>query len=438
MTHPKPMDLYTIRLQALNWLFSAIRPWLLQDEGRIRDFPQGSDVEWTSVGNLAYFHNLEPLLFWVLSTRDGETDVPVWLKQRWEQAYFGTFLKNEEHLGVLEVLLERCKTEGVSVIVLKGPALIGRIYRDPALRPMADLDILCAKRDLGRMTDMARELGYEASTVGDDPASTQHVSMHHVNTPFLLEFHFRPYETIRNHGVFMERAWNEMEWIEVKNIPCPVLSLEMELAFDLAHLAHHQFDVSLKHLIDIAGLLVFCRGQLNWNKANARLREFRLERVLDLSTGFVSRMMHLPLSSHIPRSKRENKAHKEWDASLRDLLALLDQARLMDIKGVVWDFRVAIRNRRGLREKFVFIKNRIFPFLDATANQYGIASGSDIFLYYLRRILFYLQRLLLTLTHFSKPFRASDPDSLAAKRADAKNRLTRELYRPETMAHRGK
>lgn len=426
------MDLYITRLEALDWLLAAIRPWLLQNKGTQRNLPQGTDVEWTSVNELAYFHNLEPLLYWVVSTHNAETDVPAWLKEKWEQAYFETFLKNEEHLRILAVLLDKWNHAGVSVIVLKGPALIGRIYRDPALRPMSDLDILCSKSDLRIVVDTTREMGYKTGALGDDPASIQHVSVYHESTASLLECHFRPYETIRDHQLFMERAWKQREWIDVDRVHCPVLSLEMELVFDLAHLAHHQFDVALKHLVDIAGLLVFCQSQFNWCETDARLREFKLDRVFDLVTGAISRIMHLDL----PLPKREETRHQEWDASLRDLMGLLDQDRLMDVKGVIWGFRTGVDNRRGWVEKCLFIKNKMCPFLDATASLYGITSGRDVFRYYLRRILFYLERLLLTFTLFARPFRTGTPDPLTAKRATAKNRLTTQLYRSQTIAQR--
>jgi hypothetical protein len=423
----EPLNLCHTRLQALDWLFRATRPWLLQGQGEAEDLPQANDVDWKAVGDLAHVHNLEPLLFWTVSTHEAATDLPVWLKEKWEQAYFEAFLKNEERLHVLEVLLDKWREEGVSVIVLKGPALIGRIYRDPALRPMSDLDILCSEKDLGIVVDMAGKMGYRTGAVGDDPASTQHVAMHHVKTGSLLEFHFRPYDIIRDHPSFMEMAWQQRERVDVNTISCPVLSLEMELLFDLAHLAHHQFDVSLKHLVDIVGLLVFCKGEFHWNETKGLLRQFGLERVFELTTGFLSHMLRLPQLDHLPWNIQENNARKEFDASLRDLLALMDQARLMDIKGVISGFRVALRNQEGFRERLLFVRSRLFPFLDAMASQYNIHSKGDIFHYYVQRILFYFQRFLLTLTHFPRPFGASNRDSPAAQRAAAKNRVTRQL-----------
>ena len=414
------MTPYPIRLQALDWLFDAARLWLFQGEEPSEGFPHREGVDWKAVGDLAYVHNLEPLLFWVISNRNNDADVPPWLKEKWEEAYFQTFLSNEERLHTLKTFLDQWHQEGISVIVLKGPALIGRIYKDPALRPMSDLDILCSKRDIGRLIDTVRKAGYRTGGPGDDPAGTPHIAMYRPDTGSMLEFHFRPYDTIKNHSLFMNTAWEQREWIDVNRISCPVLSLDMELLLDLAHLAHHQFDLSLKHVIDMAGLLVFCREQFHWDEIDVRLREFGLEGVFELSAGFIAHTFHLPWG------EKENAAQTQFNASLRQLLGLLDLLRLMDVQGVFRGFLAALQQQEGFRAKLAFIRNRSLPFLDAAAPSYEIASGGDIFPYYVRRFLFYCQRFLLTLAHL-RGTSGADPESLAVQRAVAKNRITRLL-----------
>jgi hypothetical protein len=416
---------YAARLQALDWLLRAIRAWLSQATETPHDFPQVEGVQWNDVGDLAYVHNLEPLLFWTISTRDTGAEVPRWLWEKWEQAYFETFLQNEERLHILDVLMGGCKRAGVPVIVLKGPALIGRIYRDPALRPMSDLDILCAKSDLGTLIQTVMKMGYKMGAPGHDPAASLHVAMHHVKTGALLEFHFRPYDTIHNHPLFMEKAWDQMEWIDVHGISCPVLSLEMEFFFDLAHLAHHQFDVSLKHLVDMAGMLTFWGERLRWDEIED-LCEFRLERAYEMTVGFVSQAFHLPQLSHLVWDKRENDVQRVSNASLMDLLALLDQPRLMDTEGVIRGFLRAFRQQEGLGQQLGFLRDRIFPSLNEMPSQHAVVTMGHILRYYANRILFYFQRFLLTVAHLPRKSQGG-PNSLAVQRAAAKNRLTRLL-----------
>ena len=228
---PEILNPLDIRLQALDWLFAATRVWLFQSQRAVRPFPHGNDLDWKTVSDLAHVHNVEPLLYWVVSNTEIPTKIPEWLKQKWEQAYFGNFLRNEEYFEQLKTLLTRCEKEGIPIIALKGPALIGRIYKDPALRTLSDLDILCSPTDLHRVVTIARQMGYTMMDVGDDPEAAHHLAMHQAASGSILEFHFMPYEVVQNHAKFMQLAWDRREWIRCgRNFNCPVLCLEMELA----------------------------------------------------------------------------------------------------------------------------------------------------------------------------------------------------------------
>jgi hypothetical protein len=92
----------------------------------------------------------------------------------------------------------------------------------------------------------------------------------------------------------MQSAWDRKEWIDVGDFRCPVLCLEMELLFNIAHLVQHQFDASLKHFLDIAGLLVFCSEKIKWDDIALLLGEFGLEQAFAVTTGFISTVMGFP------------------------------------------------------------------------------------------------------------------------------------------------
>lgn len=421
-----PLD---IRLQALDWLFAATRSWLFQGQSAAQQFPYGNDVVWKAVGDLAYFHNVEPLLYWMVSNTEFSIKIPEWLKERWEKAYFGNFLGNEEYFDILKRLLGRCEKEGISIIVLKGPALIGRIYKDSGLRTMSDLDILCSRDDLRRIVKIGRHMGYTSIADGDGPASTHHVAIYQAASGAILECHFMPYEVIQDHARFIQLAWGGREWIDVGDFHCPVLGLEMELLFNIAHLVQHQFDVSLKHYLDIAGFLVLCRGQLNWDRLGTLLRNFGLEQAFALTTGFLSTVMRLPEMSQGPWLDNKDGAQQEFDASLRDLLALLGEDRLLDVWGVIWGFRIAIGNREGFGNKVDYVIKALFPFLGSSAPYRGVRSSGDTFRYLLHHLLFYCKRLPLTLTHLPKELLSDRQHSLAKERAGAKNRITKQLLR---------
>ena len=415
------------RLRALHWLFAATERWLYESRHPTPAFPYARDVDWKVIGDLAYVHNMEPLLYWVLSNTAIPIKVPEYLKEKWEQAYFGNFLRNEEYLGILKRLLHKCETKGIPIIVLKGPALIGRIYKDPALRTLSDLDILCSRDDLHRIVSLARHMGYTMMDDGDDPAAAHHVAMVQAASGTILEFHFMPYEMIQDHTKFMQLAWERREWIDVGGIHCPVLCLQMELLFNIAHLVQHQFDVSLKHFLDIAGLLVFYRREFKGDGLGILLRDFGLENPFALTTGFLSTMMGIPVMSQGPLLNPKESSRQEFNTSLRNLLALLNEDRLLDVRGAVWNFRTAIGNREGILNKFDYVVKTLLPFSGGVTG-HEIRSSGDA-RYFLHQCLFYFKRLLLTLRHRLKELLSTGQQSLAAERAAAKGRITRQLMK---------
>jgi hypothetical protein len=415
------------RLQALHWLFSATGHWLLQSRNSSQPLPHGDDVNWKAIGKLAYFHNIEPILYWMVSNTGISMEIPNWLTQKWEEAYFGNFLRNEEYLGILKILLQECEKEGIPIIVLKGPALIGRIYKDPALRTLSDLDILCSPGDLHGIINIGRLMGYIMMDDGDDPAAAHHAATYCATSGTILEFHFMPYEVIQNHTKFMQLAWDRREWIDVGGIHCPVLCIEMELLFNLAHLVQHQFDASLKHFLDIAGLLVFYGREFEEDVLGILLRDFGLETPFALTTEFLSAVMGLPMMSQGLQLNPKESALKEFNVSLRDLLALLDEDRLLDVRGAVWNFRTAIGNREGVKNKVDYVVKTLLPFSGGLTGHEIRSSGDTR--YFLHQCRFYLKRLFLTLRHRLKERPSNRQLSMAAERAAAKGRITRQLMK---------
>lgn len=88
-----------------------------------------------------------------LGVRGGDIDA---LKER----YLLTWSENQRvYHGVLP-LLQAFEKAGIDAVVLKGLALIARFYRDPGLRPMADVDVLVPPSDVERATELAASLGW--------------------------------------------------------------------------------------------------------------------------------------------------------------------------------------------------------------------------------------------------------------------------------------
>jgi hypothetical protein len=101
-------------------------------------------------------------------------------------------------LGDLQALSEAAEDSGVVLVPLKGAALASRFYTDPALRPLADLDLLIRPQDGNVFDALLLKLGYQrgasterhqvytcspqgkiVSTRGEHPHNPRSVELHH-------------------------------------------------------------------------------------------------------------------------------------------------------------------------------------------------------------------------------------------------------------------
>ena len=116
--------------------------------------------DWKEIAQRARGLSVAHLLYHRLQTLEVTPPVPppVWQRlQRFylESAGFGMRLRH--HLsGVLAAL----GAAGVTPIVLKGAYLAEGVYRNPALRPMNDVDLLVRQADLSAAQRSLLDLGY--------------------------------------------------------------------------------------------------------------------------------------------------------------------------------------------------------------------------------------------------------------------------------------
>lgn len=162
--------------------------------------------QWAWARTTMHVHGIAPLLY---KTLHGH---PVWnqLPPSLQKALPRYYELNGQRLAILiaelHAILEATRQAGIPVLPLKGGALIGHYYEDPAIRPMADLDFLVSARDQGCVGALLQELGYQEimspprhrryllTRRGVQITSTQ---SEHPDNPYLVEIHTEVEENFR-------------------------------------------------------------------------------------------------------------------------------------------------------------------------------------------------------------------------------------------------
>src|SRR3712207_4051358 len=99
-------------------------------------------LDWEMLTATAWRHGVLPLLFWNIRALASSAAVPGQAMHRLRQGYVRAAVRNQAHLGAIALLRERCESAGIDMVLLKGAALAQTLYRDSALRPFADIDLL--------------------------------------------------------------------------------------------------------------------------------------------------------------------------------------------------------------------------------------------------------------------------------------------------------
>jgi hypothetical protein len=162
-------------------------------EGLRKQVTQGC-FDWNAVSDIACGSGLAPLLLRNLPAVDPYVTCPEQLTTRIRKysltsAATGLLLFNQ-----LQSILRALAEQRIPVIALKGSALATLVYGNPTLRPMADIDVLVAEKDLPGAEDTLLRLGYEFHGA---PESRIRLLQRHYHFVFF-----------KNGGTSVELHWN--------------------------------------------------------------------------------------------------------------------------------------------------------------------------------------------------------------------------------------
>lgn len=117
-------------------------------------------ADWDGVARLARLHGLEPLVFEHLARAELLADVPAGVVAALRSAYCAALVTNRRLEIERDRLAAILAARGIEVLLLKGVTLAARYYRNIALRPSSDLDVLVRREQLARCLRALCDTGY--------------------------------------------------------------------------------------------------------------------------------------------------------------------------------------------------------------------------------------------------------------------------------------
>lgn len=177
-------------------------------------------------------------------------------------------------LDALEEILSAAGAACDEIVVLKGASLCRRVYPEPHLRMMGDIDLLVPPRLRRLLESRLRGLGYEQRS----RLSAEYYLAHHHSMPFVhprhpltIEVHtglFRPGTALAAMGLFDPPRFH------ARRVPQPFrahpahrLPDDAELAYLIVHWLYERkcFGTAVIPVLDLALLLARLRADFDWD-----------------------------------------------------------------------------------------------------------------------------------------------------------------------------
>lgn len=247
--------------------------------------------DWDLFFSRASIHRLTPLIARRLA--NAGSPCPTTVLERCNDDYRASAAVAAQAWDELQHLALALAKVDVPVVVLKGAFLASHVFDEPALRPMADIDLLARTQDLAR----ARAVLFELEYVSTEYASTEEEQANLTGEPHLppfskagalkvdlhwtIESAWMTTRPTNRFAVNVERLWQHAE--PLRRGPAGLLALSLDdLLFHLClHVSlQHGFDVRLLNLYDIALLIQRCHVRLDWERLGETARAHGVERLI--------------------------------------------------------------------------------------------------------------------------------------------------------------
>jgi hypothetical protein len=252
------------------------------------------EMDWVYLKEMALQHGLMPILYQCLKSHAPEILPKSILTQFRDHSLSSasrSLVMTEELLSLLELL----KAQGIPAIPYKGPVLAASLYKDLAIRPFNDLDILVKRKDLFKAMGLMTSLGYQPhfqltrTQVAAFLKSKYEFPLTHRNGWLTVELKWNLVEDFFSFPLDQEGLWNRLQPVPLNGKEVLTFSPEDLLIILCMHGATHLW-ASLIWICDIAQL-IDVHKDLHWESVLSQARRLRSERMLYLGLSLSARLL---------------------------------------------------------------------------------------------------------------------------------------------------
>jgi hypothetical protein len=353
---------------------------------------------WQSIVRQASCQRLAPLLYRRLKELKLSQAIPDDIFQVLHQQYLESAAQSMLRYHGFGRIVTALQKAHIPVIALKGVYLAVTVYKDPALRPMGDIDILIKSKDIAAAVKILQELGYEPYRNFDIetekkyhrhlpafikpgmPAVEVHSSIQDPDDPFKIdvdELWQRAYSTHINQ--------NEVMSLDVHDL---LIYLCINVAFsDL-------FKNGLKGLYDITAVINHFQDTINWDEVYQRAIDWKAEKPVYITLFLANELLGARLPEKFIQKLRPAGFDEKVFTISKDFIFMKHNN---DNPEITPELSMLIK-APSLKEKARVLFRRLFISRWEMAELYRISPNSwRIYFYYLVRLIYLLTQYIATI-----------------------------------------
>jgi hypothetical protein len=335
--------------------------------------------DWPALVQAALRENFGAMLYLAGRRRDLLANAPKDAANQLRMAYALSLQRGTAQRLALAEILATFAAACLRIVVMKGAALSALLYQDPALRTMADIDLLAERDSLEAVHEALGALGYRRVQKIDDPhfswsGSIEVGYVRESPSRQVLDLHWDVLVPSFGASAHTHLFWSHVRSVTIGGEPALVFTHEvMFLHLAIHHFLHH-IDNALKRTFDAALLVHHHGAEMNWPLVCTLAEEMGMGQMVERMLQEVEITWGVPTSAGLAAFAAQNGVDQPRPQRV-NIEVLHSPIRHLSIGATMPTLR------RGVE----YLVRQIFPRPNYMRQRYGMRQNWQLPFYYMLR-----------------------------------------------------
>ncbi|MGD8329115.1 MAG: nucleotidyltransferase family protein [Gemmatimonadales bacterium] len=337
------------------------------DPGPAADLLHLPDDCWEEFTARCRAQRLSAIAYSRIASAGLQAEIPPATLETLRRRYRNNSIRNLWLQEAIHSVVSTCHEAGIEVILLKGAYIATRVYDNPALREMGDIDLLVRQAQLHDAVRLLQEHDFRSEEPLPDEfaahiSSAKHVPRLH-RAKAAVELHWTIFRPNRNLPIEIDGLWQRAIATNVARVDTLVLSPEDLLLHVCGHATYdHRFQFGLRPLVDIDRLIRASDDGIHWPTFIERTGTWGWQRGVYLALYLARELIGTPLPDNLLEALAPLSATPQViDSAARMVFTDPSDSRALHLNVVDWHHGTLAQRVRLLYERMRWHPEHVEP-----------------------------------------------------------------------------